>query len=421
MLSCFLNRDGGPREGAIRLLPEKIDVHPAIPEDESVPPSPLIFEEPDNTGFVGSIGRRVSQRLSGYFAQRVPDAHASRSSTLPESASTVVPMSVPRTSRAFSRTNGSAYGYTGSYRNRLASNATTLRRGSVSSAVRRRGSTADGHRRDSTTDGGSELNFAQRLLMANENAVTNIADLWVAAAINVDNEDPFMSDSETESESDDERDEVVEGAEERDPTTTSPLMNPKLSRVGSRVVPNSQSRRASRRTSNSSMGLRPSQLASPRISSAFQNIPSVHRTSSFQQPLEGSPTSRRFSTINTIPAIFQHPGVRTPPAVLDAQQIFAREMNSEGGDALQPILESRRTSQFHSRGTGTQEGEDTDIEAIAEKPPSLSSQLPILVIIQYGLMALHTTTHDQVFMSYLVSPYESGGLNLNAGHFAQLS
>jgi len=36
------------------------------------------------------------------------------------------------------------------------------------------------------------------------------------------------------------------------------------------------------------------------------------------------------------------------------------------------------------------------------------------------LLALHTTTHDQIFMSYLVSPYKAGGLGLDAGHFAQL-
>ena len=41
-----------------------------------------------------------------------------------------------------------------------------------------------------------DLNFAQRLLMANQNAVTNIADLWVAATMNADNEDPFETDSE---------------------------------------------------------------------------------------------------------------------------------------------------------------------------------------------------------------------------------
>jgi len=43
-----------------------------------------------------------------------------------------------------------------------------------------------------------------------------------------------------------------------------------------------------------------------------------------------------------------------------------------------------------------------------------------MIIIQYGLLALHSTTHDQIFLSYLVSKYSSGGLNLNAGNFAQL-
>ncbi|EEB96743.1 hypothetical protein MPER_04072, partial [Moniliophthora perniciosa FA553] len=86
------------------------------------------------------------------------------------------------------------------------------------------------------------------------------------------------------------------------------------------------------------------------------------------------------------------------------------------GEDAQPnlatILESRRASRM-------EQAADLDVEAL-EKPPSLASQIPILVIIQYGLLALHSTTHDQVFMSYLVTDYDSGGLNLNAGHFAQL-
>lgn len=93
-----------------------------------------------------------------------------------------------------SRTNGSAYGYSNNYRNCLARNATwNGRRASLHSSSRRRRGSAF----DRVTDG-SELNFAQRLLLANKNTVTNIADLWVAAAMNVDNEDPFESDSETE-------------------------------------------------------------------------------------------------------------------------------------------------------------------------------------------------------------------------------
>ena len=46
---------------------------------------------------------------------------------------------------------------------------------------------------------------------------------------------------------------------------------------------------------------------------------------------------------------------------------------------------------------------EADLEAGLEKPPSLYSQLPMAIIIQYGLLALHSTTHDQVFMSYLVT------------------
>jgi hypothetical protein len=64
-------------------------------------------------------------------------------------------------------------------------------------------------------------------------------------------------------------------------------------------------------------------------------------------------------------------------------------------DGLEPILESRRASLHDPQ---------SDIEAALEPPPpSLFSQLPLLVIIQYGLLALHTTSHDQVFLSYLVT------------------
>lgn len=57
---------------------------------------------------------------------------------------------------------------------------------------------------------------------------------------------------------------------------------------------------------------------------------------------------------------------------------------------------------------------------VEERPGSPMSQLPVLIIFQYGLLALHGTTHDQIFLSYLVSKYEGGGLGLDPGHFAQL-
>ena len=98
---------------------------------------------------------------------------------------------------------------------------------------------------------------------------------------------------------------------------------------------------------------------------------------------------RRPST-NNVPSIFAHPGVKTPTAVLDAQLLLDSSIEQPLTDPLQTIAESRQASQV-------------DEELVTEKPPSLMSQLPIIVIIQYGVMALHTTTHDQIFMSYLVS------------------
>lgn len=222
--------------------------------------------------------------------------------------------------------------------------------------------------------------------MANENAVTNIADLWVAAAMNVDNEDPFESDNEDVIEDDADADSLDLGEPLSRSQPDAEL--PNTGRRNSFAVPNF----GVRTPGPSSAG-----------SSAPQQLSNRHPSISFS-PLT-SPPPRRLSAV---PSIFAHPGVKTPSAVLDAQQLLlANEGDSAvPADSLTPITESR-----HSQA---------DVESLAEKPPSLASQLPIVVIIQYGVMALHCTTHDQIFMSYLVSDYKTGGLGLNAGHFAQL-
>ena len=61
---------------------------------------------------------------------------------------------------------------------------------------------ADSNGLPSSVATGSDMNFAQRLLMANELHVTNIADLWVASATAInteDYEDPFESDDDDSS------------------------------------------------------------------------------------------------------------------------------------------------------------------------------------------------------------------------------
>ncbi|KAH7912166.1 hypothetical protein BJ138DRAFT_1061588 [Hygrophoropsis aurantiaca] len=402
ILSCFLGRDGGPREGAVRLPYEKPEnQHLPILEEDVITPN--LTEEPPMS-FAGSLKKKVSRQLSGYFASRVHAAHAP---DIPSpSRGQAVPMS-PRTDRrTFSRTsraNGSAYGYSGSYRNRLSTSAMGSRRNSMASSMRRRrSSNMDGAHSQSVTDG--DLNFAQRLLMANENAVTNIADLWVAAAMNVDNEDPFESDgelSDVESarseEREDEDDEAITGSITSTPTRRGPSTPRNL--IESSPTINARS---------SVVTFAPN-YGSPRRPTSFGALhapPSGMPGSQSEALAEGTPNSRRVSAASP-PTIFAHPGVRVPSAVIDAQT----RMDESSGELLAPILERRRPS------AGAVPSEE---EHVAEKPASLASQLPILVIVQYGLLALHSTTHDQVFLSYLVTDYESGGLNLNPGHFSQL-
>lgn len=231
--------------------------------------------------------------------------------------------------------------------------------------------------------------------MANENAVTNIADLWVAAAINADNEDPFESESEVGGE----EDIAEEGDFDEDevfPQTP---------------VPSSHVNRFMRRASTSASQApgrsprRPSTLGSRRLSSSQQRRLSPGGQYLSPSLDEEAPLSPRRLSTTTAP-IFSHVGVRTPPAVLEAQQLLEMSDADAEFDSLAPINESAPLSD--------------DEPIAAEKEPSLMSQLPVLVIIQYGLLALHSTTHDQVFYLYLVSKYPSGGLNLNASHFSQL-
>lgn len=197
-------------------------------------------------------------------------------------------------------------------------------------ALRRRrgtGTTAPGSFGQQFAEYG-ELNFAQRLLMANGMAVNNVSDLWVSAALNVD-EDVF--------EDDEEEGPYQLGFQESAVSLTSAEPSP------SRRPPRSP-RRPSR-------------------------DPGVY--------------SRRPSS-SAIPTIFSNSGIRTPPAILEAHQLLAEPETLPTRAPLEAIPE-------------------TDPPAPDVKAPSLYSQLPIIIIVHYGLLALHNTTHDQIFYLYLVS------------------
>ena len=460
-MSCFLGPDGGPREGAIRLLPEKFTLHAPIPEEEDdarhddgddVLPSPVFEEDGADSprGIVQAIPKKLSRRFSNLFARRVPmdDSESARTQMGSHSGNASVPLSstpqnvagTPQTTgiridrtRTFSRTStnlttGSAYGYGASYRARLASNAALSgRRNSLTSSLwRRRGSRGGQQQQPGDGQSGADtppLNFAQRLLLANENAVTNIADLWVAAAMNVDNEDPF-EDSDEEGlggvlnlggvveEDDDERQDTGatddngldhHGRRRRDSRST----------VGTRMTGRSPGRfggRPSFSVQPGSAGRARPPIRSPSPATRFGvSAPSgtepgslSHRPSfafSGGQPV----MSRRSST--SVPTIFSHSGVNPPlSSGLGGGQTPVDTLDLVGGP-LAPISESRAASAVDRASVfeDVESGSRQEQAAAPEKPLSLWAQLPVLVIVQYGVMALHTTSHDQIFMSYLVS------------------
>lgn len=224
---------------------------------------------------------------------------------------------------------------------------------------------------------GTDLNFAQRLLMANENTVTNIADLWVAAAMNVDNEDPFESEDEMQIEDH----EDVFGATPADELDEADIFSSGQAPWGDRY---------SRRSSYGSPSRRTPMVGSPANLNARRMSNTMHPSMSGLEAGMHTP-ARRFS--NAVAPIFSHVGVRTPPAVVEAQQLLALadEAEATGQEGLAPIMEGSRFT----------EAGDSTPETPAE--PSLMSQLPLLIIFQYGALALHTTTHDQIFYLYLVS------------------
>jgi len=378
ILSLFLGRDGGPREGAIHLPLEKITdtVHSTIPEEESIPSSPVPTLPRKASLYEGL--RKASRTFSGVFASRVPDPVSSPPVPLPQSSAGNRPF--PRTSRA----DGYAYGYGGaggralSFRSRLGSN--------MSGASYRRGSYGNlRHRASNLTSlagegvprsfADSELSFAQRLVLANENAVTNIADLWVAAAINVDNEEVFEADdTELEGPYDSVFDPDADEPTENLPAGDGDVAVERGTRVATRLVP-SPSIPDTRRSSRVSPFRRPSSPRHLASQSPQRRRPSLQYGAP-GQPFDVVSPPRRFS--NAVPGIFAHPGVKTPLAVVEAQRLLS------GPDPTQSL--------------------DTEaVTTVEGKQPSISSQLPYAIIFQYGWLALHTTTHDMVFLTYVVS------------------
>lgn len=181
VLSLFLSYDGGPREGAIQLPGKETTIATAVPEPEASSPIDLGAPDvpPPAGGMMGNLRRKVSKRLSGYFARRVREAQAGASAPasphigpVPIASQNQGPSAPRRFSRS-SRINGSAYGYGRARLGSMTSSigvggAVGLRRGSMASTLRRRygaGVADDGEGLGTSVGTGVSGNFARRLLM----------------------------------------------------------------------------------------------------------------------------------------------------------------------------------------------------------------------------------------------------------------
>lgn len=313
ILCLFLGRDGGPREGAIRLLDKENGQLGSFPRDESPSPAPSGQSTP----------RALQQKVMGYFAPN-------KTQDFLDVPAPELPLASSGASVATRRESGSAYGYSRGYRPRLSSAG---QHSMLFRALRRRrgtGTTAPGSFGQQFAEYG-ELNFAQRLLMANGMAVNNVSDLWVSAAMNVD-ENVFEDE-------DDDEGPYRHGFQESAVSLTS-----------AEPSPSRRPRRFSHRSSRE---------------------PGI-----YQRRQSGS----------TLPTIFANSGMRTPPAVILEGHQLLTEPNT-------PLPTRAQLEAIP----------ETDHPSPEAKIPSLYSQLPIIFIVHYGILALHTTTHDQLFYLYLVS------------------
>ncbi|CAE6420800.1 unnamed protein product [Rhizoctonia solani] len=206
---------------------------------------------------------------------------------------------------------------------------------------------------------GREPHLAERMVMANELTVTSIGDLWVASALTMDMDDDDLDDFNDQ---------------------------PGPSGDGS-VIPSSSARTA------------PIKDYRVRSVSATRRVAPAGNGSSLPRDNQLYSLSLSANNSNT--------GLRSPSPGFDAPDMTGiAAFPAANVDVLQPIIEGKPVGY-----------ESQDFESTAS---SFLSQLPLIIIFQYGLLALHSTVHDQVFMSYLVSKPAQGGLGLNAGDFAQL-
>ena len=457
ILSLFLGWDGGYRTGKIQLTDSnKLDFPDRLlGADEEETDESLSVPSRQQTGFLRSPNAQP-MAMDNSSTHSLTTANTSRD----VSRSIVIknPLGISRTTTRQSNAfvPGSAYGYDrNSTLSRRPSNwrqsghmgsirshfSTVNRRSSRAISLARSFGEGTNYAPDYEGLNGEEnapaLNFAQRLLLANEDAVFGLHDVWLAAATTQDRDDEY-------SQMDIDEQEPWDGSIFEDDDSRSNDPGAGFEDEGSSSGPSSFDERGR------SYLLQQQHPPSQRFQSQSSRRPSAGQgaarlsfadNSNPPRPVSAVPPwldqkMRTTSMASSIrPAIFGNTGLATPRSMSQTPFVApsskapnpANEANATSTTAnesattnLTAIPEGRTsTSGQASEETTLDVNKASSIEEL-EKPTGLFKQLPLAIIAQYAILALHGTTCDQIFMSFLVTPIRSGGLGLSAGHYAEL-
>ncbi|MBW0464462.1 hypothetical protein O181_004177 [Austropuccinia psidii MF-1] len=445
VLSLFLGWDGGYRIGNIQLTNE-------LNKSEALNSLALSFADPAQPDDTSSSDLRndTVNILSSSTPQPIPIGRSrllsstSTTQDLPQSIIIKNPLAVSHSSTY--QTNsphfvpGSAYGYdrNGSINRRLFNRRIPGNMGSIrstSNTLNRRTSRAISLARSFGTgtyhspdfdqldqdQAPPTLNFAQKLLLANEDAVFGLHDVWLAAATTQERDDEHsqmdLDDQQEWNNSvfdDDESrfDNIAYGLDDGASISETDSFDQR----GRAYLFQHQSSLANQRMPSQPFR-RTSETGGTLMTNSLSNLP----------PRSQSKVKTFSMTSSVRPAIFSNTGLATPPSMSHSpyppslQRLpnpFSDEASTTelGLPNLAGIPETGHTSPANDSSKTLLADSENDTSSSI----SLFKQLPLAIITQYSILALHGTTCDLVFMSFLVTPVKSGGLGLSAGHYAEL-
>lgn len=296
---------------------------------------------PDSTArAVNALRKKVKKQLAGYFSGQSHIAFKPSNHPSPQSAAHALADVSPSSAQS-TIPSGSAYGYGYGYRDRL---------GHPSGRVTRRRRTNDGEGLAGGYVGhfeGDDLNFAQRLLMG--------MFLFSQRTGSPNNVFPCTS------------------ANEFGATSLTSLWVQSAMNMDNEDLSDS----------NAIPLRRQEPMGAPILPT---HRPGASTTSRPALPQRSSSSSSR------LPTIYSNTGLATPPPL---ERSF-----------MTPPLGAGEANVFSVSLAPISEAQVPSIEQSAAPPisqPTGIRQLPLVIIFHYFILALHGTTHDQVFLSYLNS------------------